>query len=109
MSLFPNLPPPAPPPAKSKLTPQERRAQEADRLTAIRLRMAIGEKLDERGIINPSAIAKALGIPTLEATKLLTRHRWRDGDVLLLRAVAARLGVQVPSLMAATKARTGGN
>jgi hypothetical protein len=31
-----------------------------------------------------------------EATKLLTRHQWRKGDVALLEAAAARLEVQVP-------------
>ena len=30
-----------------------------------------------------------------EATKLMTRHQWQEGDVALLEAVAARLGVQV--------------
>jgi hypothetical protein len=35
-------------------------------------------------------------MPTQEATKLLTRHQWREGDVALLQAAAARLGVQVP-------------
>jgi hypothetical protein len=32
---------------------------------------------------------------TQEATKLLTRRQWREGDVALLEAAAARLGVQV--------------
>ena len=31
-----------------------------------------------------------------EATSLLTRHQWREGDVALLQAAAARLGVPVP-------------
>jgi hypothetical protein len=35
-------------------------------------------------------------MPPAEATSLLTRHQWREGDVALLRAAAARLGVQVP-------------
>ena len=96
MSLFPDLPPPVSPPAKPKLTPEERRAREADRLSAIRLRMVIGQELDERGITDPAAIGKALGMPALEATKLLTRHRWHEGDVTWLQAAAARLGVQVP-------------
>jgi hypothetical protein len=93
-----NLPPdPSPPtPAKPKLTPEERRARQADRLTTIRLRMAIGCELDERGITAPAAIGEALGIPAAEATSLLTRHQWREGDVARLQAAAARLGVQVP-------------
>jgi hypothetical protein len=32
-----------------------------------------------------------------EAVKLMTRHQWREGDVALLQAAAARLGVQVPN------------
>ena len=35
-------------------------------------------------------------MPAAEATNLLTRRQWREGDVALLEAVAARLGVQVP-------------
>ena len=35
-------------------------------------------------------------MPPAEAAKLLTRHQWREGDVALLQAAAARLGVQVP-------------
>jgi hypothetical protein len=91
-----NLPPDRPPspPEKPKLTPEERRARQADRLTTIRLRMAIGRELDEQGITTPAAIGTALGMPAAEATKLLTRHQWREGDVALLEAAAARLGLQ---------------
>jgi len=90
-----SLPPPDQPPAtaKPKLTPDERRARQADRLTTIRLRMAIGRELDERGITTPAAIGEALGMPAAEATKLLSRHQWREGDVALLQAAAARLGI----------------
>src|SRR3954470_24553887 len=35
---------------------------------------------------------------TGEATGLMTRHRWREGDVARLEAAAARLGVQVPPM-----------
>ena len=35
-------------------------------------------------------------MPLAEATKLLTWHQWREGDLLLLQAVAARLELQVP-------------
>lgn len=93
MSLFPDLPPPASPPAKPKLTPEERRARQADRLTTIRLRMLIGRELEDRGITTPAAIGTALGMPAAEATKLLTRHQWHDGDVARLQAAVARLGV----------------
>jgi saccharopine dehydrogenase-like NADP-dependent oxidoreductase len=57
--------------------------------------MAIGRELDERGITTPAAIGAALGMPAAEAAKLLSRHQWRQGDVALLEAAAARLGVQV--------------
>ena len=63
-----------PPPEKPKLPAEERRARQADRLASIRLRMAIGRELDDRGITTPSAIGAALEIPAAEAAKLLTRH-----------------------------------
>jgi hypothetical protein len=97
MSLLPDLPSPASPP-KPKMTLEERRAREADRLASIRLRMASDRELEERGITDPHAIASALGMPVAEATKLLTRHQWREGDAALLETAAARLGVQVPKL-----------
>src|SRR5918994_3540134 len=84
---------PPPPSAKAKLSARERRARQEDRLAALRLRMAIGRELDERGIADPAAIGAALGLPSAEATKLLDRHRWREGDVALLAAAAARLGL----------------
>ena len=96
MSLFPDQPPPASPPAKPKLTPEERRARQADRLVIIRLRMLIGHELDNRNITTPAEIGAVLGMPAAEATKLLTGRQWREGDVALLQAAAARLGVQVP-------------
>jgi hypothetical protein len=85
-----------PPPAKPKQSAEERRIRQEDRLTTIRLRMAIGRELEERGITTPAAIGAALWMPTAEANKLLTRHQWREGDVALLRAAAARLGVLGP-------------
>jgi len=88
--------PDQPLPAKPKLTPEERRARQADRLTTIRLRMAIGRELEDRGITTPAAIGEALGIPAAEATALLRRHQWREGDVARLQAAAIRLGVLVP-------------
>jgi hypothetical protein len=65
-------------------------------LKTIRLRMAIDRYLDDREITNPAAIGEALGMPPAEAFRLLTRHQWREGDVALLEAAAARLGVEVP-------------
>ena len=61
MSL-PSDQPPTSPPEKPKLTPEERRARQADRLTTIRLRMAIGRELEERGITTPVALGAALGM-----------------------------------------------
>jgi hypothetical protein len=67
MDLFPDQPPPA----KPKLTPEERRARNTDRLATIRLRMAIGHELDARDITTPVAIGEVLGMPAAEASKLL--------------------------------------
>jgi len=55
--------PPSPPPAKPKLSSEERRIRQADRLKCIRLRMAIGKELDDRDITTPTAIGQALGMP----------------------------------------------
>lgn len=93
MSMFPE---PSLPPAKPKVSPEERRRRTADRLKTIRLRMAIGRELEDRGITTPAEIGAALGLPAAEATKLLTRHQWREGDVALLEAATAKLGVLVP-------------
>jgi hypothetical protein len=97
MSLLPDQPAPSPP-AKPKLPAEERRARQADRLITIRLRMLIDREVEARGSTTPAAIGAALGVPAAEATKLLIRHQWREGDVVLLQAAAARLGVQLPSL-----------
>ena len=86
---------PPQPAAKPTLSSQERRLRQEDRLAALRLRMAIGRALEERGVTDPAAIGAALGMPALEAAKLLTRHRWREGDVALLTSAAARLGLPV--------------
>ncbi len=78
-----------------KLTSAEQRQRREDRITTIRLRMAIGQALDERGITTPASIGEALGMPAAEAQKLLTRRQWREGDVAALQAAAARLGLKV--------------
>ena len=70
MSLPPDQPPPSPP-AKPKMSAEERRIRQSDRLTSIRLRMAIGHELDDRGITTPAEIGAALGMPAAEATSLL--------------------------------------
>ena len=96
MNLFPDLPPVPSPPEKPKQSAAERRLRYEDRLKTIRLRMLIGRELDDRGITAPAAIGAALGMPAAEATSLLTRHQWREGDIARLEAAAARLGVKVP-------------
>ena len=96
MSLPPDQPLPASPPEKPKLSAEERRIRQEDRLPSIRLRMAIGQELEERGITAPAAIGQALGMPAAEAVKLLNRRQGREGDVELLKAAAARLGLLVP-------------
>jgi hypothetical protein len=98
MSTHSDQPPLASPPEKPKQSAEERRIRQEDRLASIRLRMAIGRELDERGITKPADIGEAFGMPAAEAVKLLTRHQWREGDVALLEAAAARLGVRVPGL-----------
>jgi hypothetical protein len=88
--------PDQPPPEKPKISVEERRLRQEDRLKTIRLRMAIYRYLDDHGITTPVEIGTALGMPAAEAVSLLARHQWREGDVALLEAAAARLGVQVP-------------
>ena len=63
----------------------------------IRLRTLIGRELEDRGISTPAEISAAPGMSSAQATKLLRGHQWREGDVALLEAAAARLGVRVPS------------
>ena len=58
--------------------------------------MLLGRELDDRDITTPAAIGEALGMSVVEATSLMTRRQWREGDVALLQAAAARLGLQVP-------------
>ena len=93
MDLFPDRPPVPSPPEKPKMSAEERRLRHEDRLKTIRLRMAIDRYLDDREITNPAAIGEALGMPAADTTKLLSQHQWREGDVALLEATAARLGV----------------
>ncbi len=83
------------PPAKPKLTSAEQRQRREDRVACIRLRMAIGQALDDRGITTPDAIGEALGMDPKEAHGLLTRRQWREGEVAALQAAAARLGLSV--------------
>jgi hypothetical protein len=48
MSMFPDRPPVPSPPETLKISAEERRRRHEDRLKTIRLRMAIGQKLDAR-------------------------------------------------------------
>ncbi len=80
---------------KEKLTAAEQRQRREDRLVVIRLRIAICHELDDRGITTAAAIGEALGMPAAEATSLMTRRQWREGDVERLQAAAARLGLKV--------------
>ena len=92
-----------PPPAKPRISPDERRRRWEERLSALRLRMAIGRELDEREISDPAAVGAALGMQAAEATKLLNTHRWREGDVTLLAAAAARLGLPADEVAAGVR------
>jgi hypothetical protein len=83
------------PPPRPKLTPAEQRHRREDRIACIRLRMAIGQALDDRGITTPDAIGQALGMSGSEAVGLLRRRQWREGEVAALLAAAARLGLTV--------------
>ena len=69
--------------------------KQAERLAAIRLRYTINTHLEDKGISKPAAIGAAVGLPAAEAVSLLTRRQWRAGDVAVLRAAAARLGLEV--------------
>jgi hypothetical protein len=78
---------------KPKPSTQDQRRRREDRLAALRLRMMIGRALEDRGVVDAVAISAALGMPPAEATKLLTRRQWREGDVALLTETAKRLGL----------------
>ncbi len=111
---------PPQPPVKPKLSAQERRRRREDRLAALRLRMAIGRELEERGIADPAAIGAALGLPAGEATKLLVRHQWHKEQRLVLpepqapqpgahvshRAASAGRGGAAPSSSSSARAST---
>ena len=63
----------------------------------------------ERGIADPAAIGAALELPAGEGAKLLTRHQWREGDVALLTAAAARSGVPAKGAPRAAAGDNDGN
>ena len=68
---------------------------QAERLQAIRLRYTINTHLEDQGVSTPAAIGVA-GLPASEAVRLLTRRQWREGDVVALKAIADRLGLDIP-------------
>ena len=72
-----------------------KRENQAERLRAVRLRYCINTYLDAQGLTTPPDIARAVGLPTAEAQRLLTRRQWREGDVAALQAIAAQLGLEV--------------
>lgn len=80
---------------KPKLPHVEQRRRRDERTASSRLRFLIRRRLDERQIITPAEVGDALGMLIPEATKLLGRYQWREGDLGQLRAVAARLGLAV--------------
>jgi hypothetical protein len=95
MSLPPDQPPPAP--DKPKLTPEERRARHADRLTTIRLRMAIGRKLEDRDITTPAACQRLplrlnAGVVPPSAPPHLTRRGLLAATLLAAGPAAAQAG-----------------
>ncbi len=69
--------------------------KQAERLAAIRLRYTINTHLEDQGVTRPRAIGAVVGLPAAEAVSLLTRRQWRAGDVAALRAIAARLELEV--------------
>ncbi len=83
------------------------REHQAARLQAIRLRFCIATHLEDRGLATPAAIGAAVGMPAAEVAGLLRRKQWRDGDLAALRAVADRLGLEVPLDGLDPVARTG--
>ncbi len=70
------------------------RAQQEEWQASQRLRDLIETELERRGITDLDEAGTALGLPAGEADRLLKRRKWREGDVGLLQAAAARLGVQ---------------
>jgi hypothetical protein len=76
---------------------EERRAREVECVKALHLRMVLDRELEARGIRDPSLAGPMFGLTAREADKLLTRRRWKAGDLALLEAIAARLRPNEPS------------
>ena len=80
-------------PGRPRPSAEELRRRQEERTEALRLREAIDRELERRGVRDPSGIGAALGLPLLDAERLLRRRHRREGDLALLRAAAARLGL----------------
>lgn len=83
-------------PLKLRSTPDERQRRSANRRAIIRLRVAIGQVLDKRGITTPAEIGSAVGMLPKVAVKLVKREQSRDVDIALLEAIAIELGLTLP-------------
>jgi hypothetical protein len=71
-------------------------ARQVEWLQAIRLHYSINTHLEDQGITTPTAVGAATGLPAVEVVRLLIRRQWREGDVAALKAIADRLGLDVP-------------
>jgi len=86
MSSPPNQLPPPLPSAKPKISAEERHRPHVDCIKTIRLRMAIGQELDDRSINDLAEIGAALGMPAAEEVSLRASSLFGMG------------GMRVPSL-----------
>jgi hypothetical protein len=71
------------------------RARQEEWQASQRLRDLIDTELERRGITDLEEAGTVLGLPAGEADRLLKWRKWREGDVALLQAAAARLGLTV--------------
>ncbi|SDE18199.1 hypothetical protein [Belnapia rosea] len=68
-------------------------ARQADRLAVIRLRYTINTHLEDQSLTISAPIVAEVGLFAIEAVRLLTRRREREGNLEALQAVADRLGL----------------
>src|SRR3954468_14810712 len=76
-------------PSRRRMTVEERRAMEAERSKAVRLCVLIDQEMEVQGLTDPSQIGDVIGLSAMETEKLLTRRRWRAGNLALLEGIAA--------------------
>jgi len=69
--------------------------RQAERRMATCLRYTINTHLEDQGVITPTAIGAATGLPAVEAIDRLTHRQWYAGDVATRQAVAGRLEREV--------------